>query len=114
MTSHYNYLGVLAKERARAYAALPSQLQHALLFQKSWMCLMYSKNRGSWIVDRGCIPKIVDRGSWIVDVLDVFCTLFDMEVNLAPHKTCVVCFRPRHLKVPAGFRLVFRGREISL
>jgi sorting nexin-29 len=50
----------------------------------------------------------------IVDVLDVFCTLFDMEVNLAPHKTCVVCFRPRHLKVPAGFRLVFRGREISL
>ena len=50
----------------------------------------------------------------IVDVLDVFCRLFDMEVNLAPHKTCVVCFRPQHMKVPAGFRLVFRGREIAL
>ena len=50
----------------------------------------------------------------IVDVLDVFCKLFGMEVNLAPHKTCVVCFRPKGLKVPAGFRLVFRGREIAL
>ena len=36
----------------------------------------------------------------IMDVPDVFCTMFDMEVNLAPHKTCVVCFRPCHLKIP--------------
>lgn len=50
----------------------------------------------------------------LVDVLDVFCRLFDMEVNLAPHKTCVVCFRPQGLPVPRGFRLVYRGREIAL
>jgi sorting nexin-29 len=50
----------------------------------------------------------------LVDVLDVFCKLFGMEVNLAPHKTSVVCFRPRRLKRPAGFRLVFRGQEIAI
>jgi hypothetical protein len=29
----------------------------------------------------------------LLDVLSVFCRIFDMEVNLAPHKTCVVVFR---------------------
>jgi len=29
----------------------------------------------------------------LLDVLCVFCRIFDMEVNLAPHKTCVVVFR---------------------
>jgi hypothetical protein len=28
----------------------------------------------------------------LLDVLSVFCRMFDMEVNLAPHKTCVVVF----------------------
>lgn len=49
----------------------------------------------------------------LVDVLDVFCRLFDMEVNLAPHKTCVVCFRPQGKSVPRGFHLVYRGCEIA-
>jgi sorting nexin-29 len=49
----------------------------------------------------------------LVDVLDVFCRLFDMEVNLAPHKTCVVCFRQQGQSVPRGFRLVYRGCEIA-
>jgi sorting nexin-29 len=49
----------------------------------------------------------------LLDVLDVFCRLFDMEVNLAPHKTCVVCFRPQGMPVPRGFRLVYRGCEVA-
>lgn len=49
----------------------------------------------------------------LLDVLDVFCRLFDMEVNLAPHKTCVVCFRPQRMPVPRGFRLVYRGCEVA-
>lgn len=49
----------------------------------------------------------------LLDVLDVFCRLFDMEVNLAPHKTCVVCFRPQGMHVPRGFRLIYRGCEVA-
>ena len=49
----------------------------------------------------------------LLDVLDVFCRLFDMEVNLAPHKTCVVVFRRPRAHVPRGFRLSYRGREVA-
>jgi hypothetical protein len=50
----------------------------------------------------------------LLDVLDVFCRIFDMEVNLAPHKTCVVVFRRPRTHVPAGFRLTYRGCEVAL
>jgi hypothetical protein len=36
-----------------------------------------------------------------------------MEVNLAPHKTCVVVFRRPRARVPSGFRLVYRGCEVA-
>lgn len=49
----------------------------------------------------------------LLDVLDIFCRLFGMEVNLAPHKTCVVVFRRPHTPVPTGLRLLFRGQEIA-
>ena len=50
----------------------------------------------------------------LLDVLDVFCKLFDMEVNLAPHKTCVVCFQSQGMPVPRRFRLVYTGCEVAL
>jgi sorting nexin-29 len=50
----------------------------------------------------------------LVDVLDVFCRLFGMELNLGPNKTCVVVFRHSRAKVPAGFRLVYRGDDLPM
>lgn len=50
----------------------------------------------------------------LMDVLDVFCRLFDMEVNLGPQKTCVVVFRRARVKVPSGFRLLYRGQEVTI
>jgi len=50
----------------------------------------------------------------LLDILDVFCRIFDMEVNLAPHKTCVVVFRRPRTPLPSGFRLRYRGCEVAL
>jgi len=50
----------------------------------------------------------------LLDILDVFCRIFDMEVNLAPHKTCVAVFRRPRTPVPSGFRLTYRGCEVAL
>jgi sorting nexin-29 len=68
--------------------------------------VMYADDVGLLSFEQGELQELVD-------VLSVFCHLFGMEVNLAPHKTCAVCFRQRGMKVPAGFRLVYRGREIA-
>jgi len=38
----------------------------------------------------------------LLDILDAFCQLFGMQVNLAPHKTCAVVFRPATMAVPPG------------
>jgi len=75
----------------------------------SWLHVpdvMYADDVGLLSFDPGEMQQLVD-------VLGVFCRLFGMEVNLAPHKTCAVCFRPRGMKVPAGFRLVYQGHEIA-
>lgn len=50
----------------------------------------------------------------LLDVLDVFCRLFGMEVNLAPTKTCVVVFRAKTLPAPRGLRLTYRGHLVSV
>lgn len=50
----------------------------------------------------------------LLDVLDVFCQLFDMRVNLAPHKTCAVVFRPANMEVPATCRFTFQGQEVPM
>jgi hypothetical protein len=50
----------------------------------------------------------------LLDCLDLFCTLFDMEVNMGPHKTCAVVFRARGVTIPDGFRPVFRGQEVPI
>jgi sorting nexin-29 len=50
----------------------------------------------------------------ILDVLDVFCRLFGMEVNLAPRKTCAVVFRKHGMRAPRGFRLMYRGHEVTV
>jgi hypothetical protein len=50
----------------------------------------------------------------LLDVLSVFCRIFDMEVNLAPHKTCVVVFRRPRTRVPSGFQLLYRGCEVKI
>jgi hypothetical protein len=49
----------------------------------------------------------------LLGVLEVFCRLFGMEVNLAPGKTAVVVFRRARAPVPRGFRLVYGGREVT-
>jgi sorting nexin-29 len=49
----------------------------------------------------------------LLDILGIFCRIFGMEVNLAPHKTCVVVFRRARTAIPAGFRLTYRGCEVA-
>src|SRR6185437_4293193 len=39
----------------------------------------------------------------LLDCLRVFCYLFDMEVNMDPHKTCCVVFRRHRAPLPAGY-----------
>jgi hypothetical protein len=50
----------------------------------------------------------------LLDCLDLFCCLFDMEVNLAPHKTCVVVFRPPGMQVPRGLTLRYKGQVVQI
>lgn len=49
----------------------------------------------------------------LLDILEVFCTLFGMTVNLAPHKTAAVVFRKPGTPVSRGFRLTYKGREVT-
>jgi hypothetical protein len=50
----------------------------------------------------------------LLDVLEVFCRLFCMEVNMGPNKTAVVVFRPPGTCVPRGFRLLYKGQEVRM
>jgi exonuclease III len=50
----------------------------------------------------------------LLDCLDVFCQLFDMEVNLAPTKTCAVVFRSRGTDIPMDFHPTFRGQAVPV
>ena len=50
----------------------------------------------------------------LLDVLHLFCCLFDMKVNLKPHKTCIVIFRAPGAKVPSGLRWYIDGKEVHI
>jgi len=50
----------------------------------------------------------------LLDVLALFCKLFGMQVNLAPHKTCMVVFRPQGVALPAGMQLHFDGQAVPV
>jgi hypothetical protein len=50
----------------------------------------------------------------LLDVLHLFCRLFDMEVNLAPHKTCIVVFRGPRTQAPPGFNWVYDGQPVHV
>ena len=56
-------------------------------------------------------PAVVQQ---LLDCLSLFCTLFDMEVNMAPHKTCVVVFRRPGCRVPARVVLTYRGQPVCV
>jgi sorting nexin-29 len=64
--------------------------------------------------DVALIAQSAAEAQGLMDVLDVFCRLFDMEVNMGPRKTCAVVFRRAQAKVPSGFRLLFRGAEVPV
>lgn len=64
--------------------------------------------------DVALIARTAAEAQGLMDVLDVFCRLFDMEVNMGPRKTCAVVFRRAQAKVPSGFRLLFRGAEVPV
>ena len=64
--------------------------------------------------DVALIAQSAAEAQTLMDVLDVFCRIFDMEVNMGPRKTCAVVFRRAQAKVPSGFRLLFRGVEVSV
>lgn len=64
--------------------------------------------------DVALVSTAPEQAQQLLDVLDVFCRLFGMEVNLAPHKTCVVVFRRARTAVPAGFRLTYRGCQVAV
>jgi hypothetical protein len=55
----------------------------------------------------------------LLDCLSVFCQLFDMEVNLEPHKTCCVVFRRHRTPLPMGpaggqHALTYRGHPVAI
>ena len=50
----------------------------------------------------------------LFDVLHLFCRLFDMEVNLAPHKTCIVVYRGPRMPAPSGVNCVFNGQPVPV
>ena len=50
----------------------------------------------------------------LLDVLHLFCTLFDMEVNLSPQKTCILVLRRAGSKVPAGMKWHYNGQEVPI
>ena len=50
----------------------------------------------------------------LFDVLHLFCRLFDMEVNLAPHKTCIVVYRGPRMPAPPDVNCVFNGKPVPV
>lgn len=50
----------------------------------------------------------------LLDVLHLFCTLFDMEVNLSPQKTCILVLRRAGSSVPAGLKWYYNGQEVPV
>ena len=50
----------------------------------------------------------------LLDVLHLFCRLFDMEVNLKPHKTCIVIFRPSGTRLAKGLKWYYNGQEVHV
>ena len=70
--------------------------------------------------DVNLISRSPEQMQQLLDCLDVFCQIFDMHVNLDPHKTCCVVFRKAGVPVPAAFRpgggraLLFRGQPIAI
>jgi hypothetical protein len=55
---------------------------------------------------------VATEAQQLLDCLDVFCRLFGMEVNLAPHKTCAVVFHGPGAPRLRGLTLTFRGQEV--
>ena len=56
-------------------------------------------------------PKALQQ---LLDVLHLFCRLFDMEVNLKPHKTCIVIFRPSGTRLAKGLKWYYNGQEVHV
>lgn len=50
----------------------------------------------------------------LLNCLDLFSRIFDMHVNLAPHKTCCVVFRSAHTRMPNNTSLHFRGHMVAI
>jgi hypothetical protein len=50
----------------------------------------------------------------LLQVLEVFCRLFGMEVNVGPGKTATVVSRHARTPLPRGLRLLYRGRESAV
>lgn len=50
----------------------------------------------------------------LLNILDAFCQLFGMQVNLAPHKTCAVVFRPATMEVPPDCHFTFQGQDVPM
>ena len=70
--------------------------------------------------DVNLISRSPNEMQQLLDCLDVLCYIFDMHVNLNPHKTCCVVFRRAGVPIPAAFRpgggraLLFRGQSIAI
>ena len=51
----------------------------------------------------------------LLDVLDLFCTLFDMQVNVSPHKTCIVLYGTAAAQQQQQqFTWTLRGSEVPV
>ena len=59
------------------------------------------------------MPVLARTATWRSWGALSFVEFLDMEVNLAPHKTCLVVFRRPRARVPSGFRLLYRGCEVA-
>lgn len=50
----------------------------------------------------------------MLQCLELFCDLFGMRVNTAPHKTCIVVFRKSGTSVPRSLVFTFKGVELPI
>jgi sorting nexin-29 len=62
--------------------------------------------------DVNLVARNPEQMQQLLDCLSVFCYIFDMEVNLDPHKTCCVVFRKGRVPRPE-VTLLYRGQPLA-
>ena len=65
--------------------------------------------------DVGLISTDHIQAQDLLNCLDIFCHIFDMEVNMQPHKTCCVVYRSPGVLLPPDLPpLCYRGQVVAM